>query len=381
MLSNFDDKLGCYRVGRLKLYSKLEAIRLHAATGTSLHWDFNEAVFSSYDWTQEPTEDILELYRDRAQQLRDKYDYIILMYSGGADSTTVLESFILNNIKLDEVASYTNYNATGDKDNYLNGEIFRVSVPYIEHMREIRPDLKYRHIDLTELTIDKFKDKESSETWIYSINMILNPNAASRESLPLKIKDWADIIHSGKKLCILWALDKPRIHHINNKYAFSFIDYIDNGPTVKSMAGKQPYTDELFYWTPDKPEIMIKQGHLIKNYLSKDITQLPFISQEKSDLAYREVNGIKYWISSHGVHSLIYPKWDIKTFTLGKPHSLILSPRDTWFFNIETENPIRKHWKTGLDLLWKTIPDYWKIDPLDISKGICGTKSKYYFLE
>jgi hypothetical protein len=376
----YHDKFGCYRIGDLKVYSKLEAIQLQTKTGIFPQWDFNDAVFSCYDWTKEPSQPILELYRERAQQLRDKYDYIIMMFSGGADSTTALESFILNDIKLDEVASFTNYKATGDKDSFLNAEIFRVSIPYIEKLREIRPDLKYRHIDLTDLTIDRFTEAATSEEWIYDVNMIVNPNSASRKSLPLKIKEWADIIHSGKKLCVLWALDKPRITYKNNKFLFSFIDLIGNGPSVSSMAGLEPYDDELFYWTPDKPEILIKQGHIIKNYMSGDVTSLPFISTQKSDLAFKEVDGVKYWLSNHGVHHLIYPNWNINTFTNGKTPSAIFTLRDDWFFDIEIENPVRKHWKAGLDLMWSTLPDFWKNDPSDISKGIKGSLSRGYIL-
>ena len=43
----YQDKLGVYRVGDFKFYSKLEAIEMHAKTGIHPHWDFNEAVFSS----------------------------------------------------------------------------------------------------------------------------------------------------------------------------------------------------------------------------------------------------------------------------------------------------------------------------------------------
>jgi hypothetical protein len=82
----YQDKLGVYRVGDLKFYSKLQAIEMSTKTGIHLHWDFNEAVFDSYDWTVEPKDSLVELYRQRAQQLRNKYDYIILAYSGGADS-------------------------------------------------------------------------------------------------------------------------------------------------------------------------------------------------------------------------------------------------------------------------------------------------------
>ena len=134
---NYPDKLGCYRVGDLKFYSKLQAIEMHTKTGIHPHWDFNEAVFDSYDWTVEPTEPLTEIYRARAQQLRDQYDYIVLMYSGGADSHNVLMSFLNNDIKLDEVASMSNQQATGDKNSWMNTEIFNVAIPTVEYLKKI----------------------------------------------------------------------------------------------------------------------------------------------------------------------------------------------------------------------------------------------------
>ena len=375
----YPDKHGVYRIGDLKFYSKLEAMEMHAKTGIHPHWDFNEAVFSSYDWTVEPTKNILELYRERAQQLRDQYDYIILMFSGGADSRTVLESFVSNNIKLDEFTSWTTYKATGDKNDYFNSEMFRVSYPEAQKCRDKYPWLKHRVIDLSDLVIDYFTENTGTD-WIYSMNMMHNANGPSRESLPLKIKEWADMINQGKKLCILWGKDKPRIVHVNNKFAFRFIDIIDECATVKSMSGNQPYTDEFFYWTPDKPELLIKQAHLIKNYLNQpNLESLPFVSLTKSDLAYKEIQGKKYWLNNHGVHSIIYPNWDISTYSSGKIVSVIFSDRDHWFFN--SNNSIVNNWRNGVNELWKLLPDYWKNDSTDLSKGIKACWSKDYFLE
>lgn len=377
----YPDRLGYYQVGNLKYYSKLEAIEAHQRTGIHPHWNFNEAVFSSYNWIVEPTDSITEIYKSRAQQLRSKYDYIVLMYSGGADSFNVLHTFLSNDIALDEVASFINYNATADKENFLNSEIFNVSIPTITQLKEIYPWLKHKLIDLTQLTIDFFNHDQNKFDWIYKLNAAFNPNAASRESLPLKIKEWRDIIDSGKKFCILWGHDKPRIIHKDNKFLFRFIDIVDNASTVKSIAGEQPYSDELFYWTPDEPRIVIKQSHLIKNYLnSGNIDSLPFVSKEKSDLAYKTSNGINYWLSNHGVHNIIYPCWDINTFSLGKPTSLILSPRDSWFFNISQQNTFKNNYIIGLEKLWQTIPEYWR-NGENVSNGLKSCWSKDYFLE
>jgi hypothetical protein len=302
------DRFGYYRVGDLKFYSKLEAIEMHTRTGVHPHWDFNEAVFSSYDWTIEPKENILELYRQRAQQLRDQYDYIVLVYSGGADSETILQSFIDNDILLDEVASYVNYAGTGSKTSFMNEEIFGNAIPRLARLKEQYPWLKHRVIEMADLQLEHFKKQEVKFDWIYSVNSCFDSNCVAREELPLNIKDWANIINQGKKLCLLWGYDKPRVFHENGRFSMKFIDIIDSGPTVKSFKGQLPYSDEPFYWTPDLPNIVIKQGHLIKNYLNNHLTNLPhFSTTDKSDLAYRTVNGRKFWLSKDAVHSIIYP--------------------------------------------------------------------------
>ena len=375
------DKLGCYRVGPAKFYSKLEAIEAHTKTGIHPHWDFNEEVFSSIDWTKEPSETILELYGQRAKQLREKYDYIALMYSGGADSDTVLCSFLDNDIKIDEVATYVNYDATGDKDNFLNAETWNVAFPRIEMLQQQYPWLKHRIIDLSDMTISEFTNPSNKFDWIYSMNMFFTVNHVARDNLALKIKDWADIISSGKRLCVLWGHDKPRIHHENNRFSFQFIDYIDNGPTVKSMAGQQPYSNELFYWTPDTPSIVVKQSHLIKNYLNNHLTNSIFVSERCSDLAYKTVNGKKYWLSNDGIHSIIYPHWNIDTFSVGKPSSILFSPRDNWFMELEESNTAKQVWKMGIQKLWQMLPDYWKNNPSSSHDGLKACVSPHYYLE
>ena len=378
---DYPDKLGVYRVGDLKFYSKLEAIEMHTKTGIYPQWDFNEAVFSSYNWTVEPEETILELYKQRAQQLRDQYDYIALFWSGGADSETVRRAFNDNDIKLDEIVTYSNYEATNDKTDLMNSELFFRTIPQATKLQQDYPYMKFRILDLSDLYLTNFDNNDTKFDWFYNMNMMFTPNHVVRDGIGLKVKEWADMINKGKKFCLLWGIDKPRVFHDNNKFSFKFLDMVDLGPKVKSMAGLEPYTDELFFWTPDKPEIAIKQGHMIKNYLNANLTTSPFISKKSSQLAYKTVNGVKYWLNNHGVHTVVYPQWDITTFDAGKPPSTVFSPRDNWFFNLEESNYAKKMWSMGVEYLHKRTPDYWKNDPTDISRGLKGCWSKEYFLE
>lgn len=61
--------------------------------------------FDHLDWTNEPTESWKDLLKERAQQLRDTHDYIVLHYSGGSDSETVLNAFLDNGIFIDEIVN------------------------------------------------------------------------------------------------------------------------------------------------------------------------------------------------------------------------------------------------------------------------------------
>ena len=96
-------KLGYYLVGNEIYYNKIQALVYASKKNLKLRWFFNEDIFVKYPWYIEPETSLRELYRQRAQQLRDQYDYIRLELSGGSDSTTVAYSFLLNGIHLDEV--------------------------------------------------------------------------------------------------------------------------------------------------------------------------------------------------------------------------------------------------------------------------------------
>ena len=96
-------KLGYYIVGDKIFYNKHLALLESTRTKHFPHWNFNREVYQKINTTIEPQTSLREFYRLRAQQIRDKYDWIRLEFSGGSDSTTVLYSFINNGIHIDEV--------------------------------------------------------------------------------------------------------------------------------------------------------------------------------------------------------------------------------------------------------------------------------------
>jgi len=74
-------------------------------TSQSLYWNANDAIFDQYKWDQEPAWSLDELYAKRAQEIRERYVYLVLHFNGSSDSGNILETFIRNRIHLDEIVT------------------------------------------------------------------------------------------------------------------------------------------------------------------------------------------------------------------------------------------------------------------------------------
>ena len=384
LLKNNLDRFGYYKVGDKKTYSKLEAIELHDRTGTHPTWDFNTAEFSCYDWSKEPSESLDDLYRNRAQQIRDKYDYLVLFFSGGSDSANILDVFVKNNIKLDEVASFWSYNGDKSYDSHFSSEIAKVAIPRMKEALHI----KHRLIDLSEIINQVYEKKEILFNWIYFMNSHFSPNNYVRSHLRKLIPEYKKLIDQGKSVCFIWGAEKPRLHRIENRYCVRFQDLIDNSvsPYLQQFSTPGEF-DELFYWSPEFTKGIIKQSHIIMKYLKfAEINPIDFTECNQKyyyGAAIRE--GKTFYLLPDGINRLLYENWNIETFSVGKPKSTILSERDAWFFKTQSWNNSAENYFTGLkkldEILTKNSNGYWKNDSNDILKGVKGILSEPYFLE
>jgi len=377
--TNHRDKLGFYQVGDHKFYNKIQAIQHQTKTGQHPRWIFNDPVFAAQDWTQEPTESLSELYRRRAQQLRDRYDYIILMYSSGADSQNILDTFVDNDIALDEICSFVNWEATGNRYNYLNFEIYQYAIDRAQRAQSQQHGIRHRVLDLSQYMLDSFQTDGVKHDWIYTINNFFSPNTVARLDLALKVPEWADLINQGKRVCILWGPCKPRIYHERGRFLMKFLDIIDT--CISDTTGA--YNDEFFYWQPDVPEIIIKQCHVVRRYLSQpNLERAQHITPTVTHIAYREIEGRRYWLTPEGLHQLIYPTWNSQGMQfVGKTISLVISTRDFWFYDIEDTHDSKRNFNMALQKLSTEVPESWRNDARTFSMGIKGTWSRSYFLE
>ena len=360
------DKYGFYQVGDLKTYSKMEAIELEKRTNRASHWNFNDEVFSAVNWRQEPAADLWSLYKDRARQIRNQYDYVVLFYSGGSDSHNILNAWIAADCKIDEIAAIWNYGASADKQDHCNAEITNVVLPDIQLLRDGGMEFNFRLIDISQHSLDIFD--AFGLNFEYYINRYFSINNPARALFREKIADYKDIIASGKRLCFVWGIEKPVLGY-DNGYYFNFIDALDNcvSPYVQERYHLGWY-DELFYWSTDAVQIPVKQAHIIKNFVQ--LCNDPGLYQnDHTNYGYNKQ--LQQYLKVETVKNLIYPKWSNDIFCNGKAGSFIYSDRDTWFFNSNLEL------KERYDQVVKHVVSHGRIK----NRNIVPHSSKRYYLE
>ena len=387
-LSSPQDIYGYYTVGDLKTYSKLEAIEAETRTGHSVHWHFNDETFASYDWSIEPRESLNELYRQRAQQIRDDYDYIVLNYSSGSDSDNILTTFLNNNIKLDEILSMTNYDGIHSKETQHNKEIYHCVPERVQAAQTIQPHIKHRMMDTVQPTVDYFTETGIGVDYGYLSNGYLGPNQIAKIRARNKVPEWVKMRDAGKRVAFVWGSDKPFVRGINGKYYFFFRDMFGNTVTADQQINYQEgFVDELFYWHPKSAKMLIKQGHVVKNYLKSATTTTPYVEEISAKVMLENISncvinaiGDKFYrINFDGVRAIIYPNWRDNHLTF-KNIPTFISLRDEWIFNMPDDYFVKRILVNTYNGVWNNLPDKWKNDRKNQIKGIKHCNSQPYYL-
>lgn len=361
------NKFGYYSAGDYCTYSKVDAIEVGDRLNQPVRWHFNDEVFDNLDWCTEPNMSLWDLYTARAKQIREKYDYLVLFYSGGADSNNILNSFVRNNIHLDEIIHWTNYDVTKDKNNNWNAEVFNVAVPTTSKLID-EHKLKTRHrlVDMSQILTSLDKISPDLDEWIYGKNSYYSPNMRATSYMRSHTSEYQDLIAKGKSVCFVWGCEKPMLVNtvdpVNlTKHTVSYIfqDRVDHCISVKDQVENFPWVhDELFYWSPDAPLIAVKQAHTIAKFFELDNINSKFLSKEAMGWGNTVINGKTFFLTSDGLNQLIYPYWDPNTFSIGKNPSVVLSARDYWILQ-DNNNAIHKMQFETIRQLQKKVKEQW----------------------
>lgn len=358
-----------YLVGEKLFRNKFEAI--DAARGTAPKFYFQDEIWAKQDWLAPPDVPLRELYRARAEQLRSKYDYIILAYSGGADSWNVLKTFDDAGIFLDEIVSYHDYGFTGDRLSKASSEIFTVAEPVaLDYVKRV-PNSRFTLIDAKPLLLDVWARTSAEELLSGYYVSPVSPLSPIRGGCFMHGVDrYQKLLESGKRVCLLWGFDKVHLKITDGRYCFQFIDYISQAYAKSHL----PVTDEFFYFSTDLPALLIKSCHQVKSFLDrlpgKFIDPYPINLKAKKVAFQRSKTGHR--VSFTTINALLYG-WNPATFSEGRfGGSPFLSEQDFWVLD-HLSDPLVQKWATVV----KMAANYYK--KAGVSSPIFS--SRPYFIE
>lgn len=300
--------LGYYSVDNELYFSKLDACQVGTLKNIHPTWHFNEEAFSRVDWQNNPPGTLYDWYKARAQQIRERYDYVVIYFSGGSDSQTAVDAFLDNGLFIDEIITTVSLEISekniNKKDIYdarnIDLEFVYTVKPAIEKIKQRSPQTKITVKDLTKSALNFFQ-QNSSDDFIEECTEFLMPQAVIKWN-PSLWKDHKLILDRGKKVALITCIDKPMLIYKEGKYYAYFIDTICNG-FKGSLNTEYDNVDRLFfYWTPDMPELTIKQSHAIVDWFKQNPHKNYVIDGHQNIVKYAGQMELT-------IKSLIYPEY------------------------------------------------------------------------
>lgn len=204
--------------------------------------------YKKLDWTQEPTESFDELMGIHARNLRNKYERLVFMWSGGTDSHTIYNIFKANNIHVDEIIIKHSDEAGGGYA-YPTWHVDWLMKNHYDPTTKITVWNEY-DTNIRGLVVD-------NDNWmIESKGDLLRLGQSSMSSATVEL---CERTHNGYNWGIVLGLEKPTVKCINGRYYSFQLDKF-----VRTVMGHPNV--ECFYLDP---MVNLKQSHLAKRALKR----------------------------------------------------------------------------------------------------------------
>jgi hypothetical protein len=252
-------------------------------TGGTVHMYCNDAEYDKLNWRANPTESFETLMDRRAIQLRNKYDRLILFWSGGTDSHTIYNVFKRNKLHIDEIVIMGN--------EQLETWFPMSTVDWI-HNNHWDPTTTITFLDKNDTKLKKLEVKNENWLWEDRGSLLIMGQAASDA-----IGEFlCDKNHASKNWAMITGHEKPHVVYSNGVYWSSVMDR-----AFRQSMGTKNY--ENFFLDPI---LHLKQSHLLKNGMKQIAQKLakPFNNGTTAHVAFNadSVWGYRAYARSCGRH-------------------------------------------------------------------------------
>ena len=212
--------------------------------------------FEEYHWTQEPHESWDELIKNHALYFRDNYTHLSILFSGGQDSNYILNTFLNNKIKVDEIIVYRSQ-LPGFDNKHVNSEPDTIALPYLRNLD--MSDIGNPIVTIHNIDSWKLMDQYLSLEWSFknSSNLLQRtPMNAAQMTIPRR---------PGNSV-MLRGTTEPCVYYDKKLDKF----YAQIWDTDNHIDGHQTKIKTPFFTSPEYPKIHAKQCHMVKNWLRKN---------------------------------------------------------------------------------------------------------------
>lgn len=350
-----------YSVKEKIFFNKIDAILYANNDLSDVNWHFHQDLFNKHDWSVEPELTLDYYYKIRAQEIRNQFDYVVILCSGGADSTNVLKTFINNNIAVDEIIAsaplegiknYKFNNVDCSNSNTISETVY-TQIPLINEIANSSSKIR--------ITLhDYFKDIRDYKTdeWLYRCDDWIHPSSAARYRFE-RIDHLRKLAESNKKIAFVYGIDKPIL--LMDKLLDIFILFSDLAVNVQRPAFDREYPNVknvLFYWDSTTADLVTKQAHVVAKWLFK--SENKFNKQFLNDLRWTgqksfEFNRLRHSKYERAIVPCIYPTTYRPIFQAEKPTKLFLGEHDDWFYKLHDKTNFYEMIVSDTKSFYKTI--------------------------
>jgi hypothetical protein len=361
----FDKKLGYYTCDNLEFESKIQAFFHSLKVNKPVEWVFNDLEFSLHDWTKEPSETLDQLYDKRARELREKYDYLILSYSGGSDSHQILISFIRQGLLIDELIintmekgweKFTTLDHNNKSSLNSGAEHYLQTIPRLKEVEKHIPRTKITICDLTDHVYESLLNVGDA-SWVMQKREALNPIGVTRFNY-IYFDEVRKRFDKEKKIGLILGVEKPKSAIHNGKFWLRFNDRAANMVTIiDHIKDYDNSVVEYFYWSPDSIPMLIKQGHIIKRWLENNPQCQQYWDSRTTD--YKTVR----FYHERLLRTVVYPStWNDNWFQVDKATSDWYSEFDNWFIDGAAGTKANIIWNEGVDYIRDSLTPFIRFD-------------------
>jgi len=210
--------------------------------------------FNNFDFCHEPIETWNDILLKKAKELRESYDYIRLWYSGGCDSQTILDVFLINNIHIDEIVCVKSGFHEADF------EIRDYAEPYLNKIRGLIPKTK---ISIETNNIEDYKNYYNDHNWLESA-LSRKPNNFNFHFRINYLKESNIEYRNTERSINIKGKEKPRLIYVDGEWYTYFLD----------VDIEHQYGQSNFY--VDDPKTHAKQSHMLLRAIKEHMEESEF---------------------------------------------------------------------------------------------------------